>query len=556
MAHPIFPRAASIRIVAIVLGLQTLLLLPPGGAAEFAGPEPVGFRMIRQPSAKVRCRLQRSASFPQMAVSEYSLTIAIPPDHDGQEVVETTLSRGFERVKDLQDSSRELAQKFERIAKPRVPTRIDCEADMTFQLFERKLRKVGRSDRRRDDPNTLDAATVARFLRSDETYDFDSSEFQQWKRQRTLYPTSRQTEIEFAEAVFDRIAADYRYGFDFKQKRVASNLCRTRETDCGGLSILFVATMRSEGIPSRSLVGHYAESLSAGQRGREEPEGKRHVIAEFYARGVGWVPIDLASAILAPTARLGKSHFGSQSKPFATLHFDHQVRFDTRVWGEKTENFLQFPRLWFRGRGPFKNRKISDGWDVRVLKQSTGSSAQSDKSKWSSLPPVHVPVPHVTQAKQLCAPASAEMILKTFGVQISQNRIKELANNARQVNGTDAAFTGTFFVDLVKGLEDGGVANWRQRHFPSDDQGFESGIMEIYRNLERGLPVMVDTYVPPSGHTVVVNGIDLRRGLVLIVDPNVASPGIRRLTINQFRSMWRSVTVDRRGVIMSERPNN
>ncbi|MCG8651869.1 MAG: transglutaminase domain-containing protein, partial [Pirellulales bacterium] len=321
---------------------------------KFVGKRSRPHQIVSRASQSVRTQLSREVFFPQMAVQAYSMTAAVPPDHDGQRLVSFDTDGQVDRIDDKTDPSRKLVQQFERISRPVSPSRFRFEVTMVLDLFERRL--VKRSDQHSRAQHVVDKHLPTRlrerFLRADDFFDYQSSAFQQWKDQSGLSATSDQTEMEFARRVFDKIATDYRYSYDFKQDRAASSVCQSRATDCGGLSILFATVLRSEGIPARTLVGHFAESLSKEMGGREEPQGSRHVIAEFFADGIGWVPVDLASAILSISPRRGKEHFGNQIKPFVTLHFDHQIGFDSQVWGEKTENFFQFPRLWFRGKGP------------------------------------------------------------------------------------------------------------------------------------------------------------------------------------------------------------
>ncbi len=523
---------------------------------EFVGKQSRPHTIVSRPSQKVRAQLSRDAFFPRMAVQAYSMTAAVPPDHDGQKLISYDSSGKVDRIADPTDPNRILVQRFEQLNQPKPPTRFRFEITMVLELSQRRLVKGSKRDRRaRIVDQHLSTSLRERYLRADDFFDYQSSTFQQWKERHGLNATSNQTEMEFARKVFDSIATDYRYSYDFKQNRAASAVCQSRATDCGGLSILLATVLRSEGIPARTLVGHFAKSLSKEMAGNEEPRGSRHVIAEFFADGVGWVPVDLASAILSPSTKSGQEHFGNQVKPFITIHFDHQIGFDSRVWGEKTENFFQFPRLWFRGKGPFRDRKISDHWNVRVLNELIPSEMGANTRDLSKLPPKHVAVPHLRQEKQLCACASASMILRTFGVNVPQARIKDLSNQMRQQDGTgDAAYEGTYFVDLVNGLKHAGIADWRRDHFPPTQQGFRDGVLAIYDNLAQGYPVMVDLQIPPAGHTVVVNGVDLQNQLVLIVDPNIAAPGIRRITFQQFESVWKSVTVDRRGMILASPP--
>ena len=87
-----------------------------------------------------------------------------------------------------------------------------------------------------------------------------------------------------------------------------------------------------------------------------------------------------------------------------------------------------------------------------------------------------------------------------------------------------------------------------------DHEGFLDGVRQIHRSLSAGHPVLVDTDVPPIGHTVVVNGVDFRRQLVLVVDPNLPAPGVRRLSFDEFERLWRSSIAEVRGAILTSDP--
>lgn len=89
----------------------------------------------------------------------------------------------------------------------------------------------------------------------------------------------------------------------------------------------------------------------------------------------------------------------------------------------------------FSSSGPFRDRKISDQWNVRVLK-SAPDEIESSSRDVSKLAPVHVVVPHILQERQLCACASASMVLRSFGVDVAQTKIKHLSNQMRQQDGT------------------------------------------------------------------------------------------------------------------------
>src|SRR5205085_6623815 len=114
-------------------------------------------------------------------------------------------------------------------------------------------------------------------------------------------------------------------------------------SDCGGLSMLLVAALRAGGVPARTLYGRWAESAKPGEKADDQPFLQWHVKAEFYATGIGWVPVDMASGILHDKSPEGLEFFGKDPGNFLTIHVDPNMMVDTKVDGQKTLMGLQRP---------------------------------------------------------------------------------------------------------------------------------------------------------------------------------------------------------------------
>lgn len=156
-------------------------------------------------------------------------------------------------------------------------------------------------------------------------------------------------------------------------------------------------------------------------------------------------------------------------------------------------------------------------------------------------------VPHLAQGKNLCAPASASMVLQYYGQSVSQEKVKELANSVTK----NPDFAGTYYIDIVNGLKKIGV-EWTHREYKADAAGFEAGMNDLIKSLDAGRPVIIDTQIPPDGHTLVVNGYDQRRKLISLVDPLIPAPGLRQIGYEEFIDIWRSLTVDSRGAMFTQ----
>lgn len=164
---------------------------------------------------------------------------------------------------------------------------------------------------------------------------------------------------------------------------------------------------------------------------------------------------------------------------------------------------------------------------------------------------VFLRIQHLRQGKNLCVPTSASMALLYFGKRLSPTRIKELANSVTE----KPEFAGTYFEDLVNGLKQDGI-NWDLEYYDTTKNGFDTGLAAIRASLDAGNPVIVDTKIPPVGHTVLINGYDPHRQLISIVDPLIPSPGLRKLSYSEFMANWKSLTVDLRSAIFTRKPTN
>ncbi len=280
--------------------------------------------------------------------------------------MQTRLDLGGTAVKDLSPLKRPLLL-------ARVPARArELESGIAMRvtyeatLRSRKLKPLAPgSTAPRVEPLTGAARELA--LAALGEIDHKSEAFQAWLTERKLRRIKDETDLAFARRVFLDIRGSHRYEYRDRMDRRASAVCKARGTDCGGLSGLFVAALRANGVPSRALYGRWALSAAADDTLGGLPYYQAHVKAEFYADGIGWVPVDLASAILHDRSREGLRYFGNDPGDFLTLHLDPSLELDTRVLGRKTVNCLQVPAYSAQGPGSAEGGTIKEGWDVKKL---------------------------------------------------------------------------------------------------------------------------------------------------------------------------------------------
>ena len=120
--------------------------------------------------------------------------------------------------------------------------------------------------------------------------DFNSPAFGAWLDQQGLRRQPGETAITFARRASDFVGHHIKWVYPPPGGKL-SVMCNFTEGDCGSYSHLFVGICRANGIPARSLTGFWV-SPGKGPDGNADGSVPGHAKSEFYAAGVGWVPVD------------------------------------------------------------------------------------------------------------------------------------------------------------------------------------------------------------------------------------------------------------------------
>jgi transglutaminase-like putative cysteine protease len=199
------------------------------------------------------------------------------------------------------------------------------------------------------------------------TIDFSSETFKRWLRAKDLRKKPDESDLDFGRRAFLAITRAYQYQYVDGMDRHASFTCQQHKADCGGLCALFAATLRANKVPARLRVGHWAKSEDPHPPAQGHVAHKAHVKAEFYAAGVGWIPVDLSGAVEFDKTPEGLRYFGNDKGDFLTVHLDYDVEFDSGLWGVKSVRHLQSVHYYVRGEGTLDNARIDRNWQVETL---------------------------------------------------------------------------------------------------------------------------------------------------------------------------------------------
>jgi Transglutaminase-like superfamily len=337
-----------------------LLAIAPARAQDArratTGSEPA-YALVTTAAKHVRDELTFEVVAPDVRATDWVVYMPRIPELPSQTDVRSALFPGGR-------SARELSAMGRPVLYARIPVRgtkgrdgVTIRVEYEANLLERRL--VRREPGAKAPPPAAPLPPKERRLALAEGHQFDfrSSRFQGWLDAHKLRREPNESEVDFARRVFLEIKGGFKIVPGADQYRLASHVCEGAKSDGCGLSIVFVSALRANGIPARVASGRWARELEPGQKANaaDEPQVK----AEFFATGVGWVPVDVGCAILLDESPGGLEYFGTDNADFLTMHFDTDLEFDSVFFGRKTIEFVQAPAFWVAGSGTMSGFKLT-----------------------------------------------------------------------------------------------------------------------------------------------------------------------------------------------------
>ncbi len=318
-----------------------------------------GQRLERRLAMRMEATYRVTISAPNLQAREWTVLCPRAPEHPAQHI----LSAECEPAAAESSDRGSLRQPLWRA---RIPVAADAPADtVSFtvltraQLASRKL--VSGLPPAPVPP--LEAELRKTLTAATSWFDLDAENFTAWLRKNRLERRPGEGETAFARRSFGWLADGCGYEYLAEMDRRASVVCQAGKSDCGGLSALWVATLRKAAIPARLLAGRWARSAADGEKIGGITYFQEHVKAEFFAAGVGWVPGDLSSAVVHGK-RDKLRFFGNDPGDFLILHFDHDLVCDSGRFGLRTLPILQRAAYWASGRGNMDGARMTESWKV------------------------------------------------------------------------------------------------------------------------------------------------------------------------------------------------
>ena len=336
------------------------LLLPLVLALTSAGP---AYRLETVQAQRVEATMTYDIRCEKLVAKEWLLFAPVLPVTGGQTDVRSTMTPAAKQIAELSDLQRPLLLARVAVDTDDLKHAVNMQVVYQATLWSRRLRPL--AGEKVPDVKGLSAAERAAALRSAGDLSFDADGFKEWQSTYKLTRGKDEPEIDFARRVFTTIRSEFKYEYIPEMDRQPPAVCAAGKSDCAGLSNLLVATLRSQGIPARTLAGRWDRSADPNEKLNGQAYFQYHVKAEFFAAGVGWVPVDIASGILHDRSREGLFYFGYDPGDFLTQHIDGNLEVDSIHFGKQPIAVLQRPGFWVTGTGTLDDLKVTETWTVR-----------------------------------------------------------------------------------------------------------------------------------------------------------------------------------------------
>lgn len=316
------------------------------------------------PAKPVTAIMKFNVSAPSLKALQWIVFNPAPPELPQQKLSDVKIridnsTSAAQYIKELSPERRYLLRSLVPATNEKLFKNINMRTTYLLSCSGREL-KAGAP---KVPPEPLTDAARKMYTAPSETVNFNSPEFRAWLQANHLVKTTGERDIEFAWRVFSRIRKQYSYNYDSKQDRHISVLCGKDSTDCGGLSWLLVGALRANGIPARSLIGRWLKK-DAEPDSANNGFGQCHVKSEFYANGIGWVPMEMSGAVSSKTAD-PMTFFGKVDSNFVVLHTDTDLMLDTVWFGISTQRNLQQPAFWVTGEGTVNGYTAQITWQTQ-----------------------------------------------------------------------------------------------------------------------------------------------------------------------------------------------
>jgi transglutaminase-like putative cysteine protease len=320
----------------------------------------------------------------------------IPVPHDGP----------FQKISDLQIESTYPYQFHEAQYGNKVlhialknPQQTTLSVEMRFNTLRKehiqeRLQVAGYSAAKEErDPN------MSRWLQPDRLVPIDGK-VKQWAEE-VVNAAGAKTDLEKARAIYNHVVATVKYdktGQGWGRGDIYY-ACDARRGNCTDFHAIVIGYCRALGIPARFAIGFPLPS----DRGAGQISGY-HCWAEFYAKGIGWVPLDASEAAKNPSKR--EYFFGAHDENRVEFSIGRDLTLNPKQSAEPL-NYFVYPYAEVDGK-PFTS--VDKSFAYRDVPAATVASSDGSEA---AIEMKHDHSKSTSTSKDLIEPAELASLLKS-----------------------------------------------------------------------------------------------------------------------------------------------
>jgi transglutaminase-like putative cysteine protease len=257
---------------------------------------------------------------------QLDLWLPVPRDDAYQKIEALTVDSSHPyKIETAPDGNRMI---HARLANPTSPVSLALKFHATREEHLQAHLFDGTRLQRDEDPRRL-----AQFLKPDRLVPLDDK-IRGWARE-VVEKAGAKTDLEKARAIYDHVVSTVKYDKTGKGwgRGDIYYACEERRGNCTDFHAIFIGYSRALGIPARFAIGF---PLPA-DRGEGKIAGY-HCWAEFYAKGIGWIPVDASEAAKNPARR--EYFFGHHDENRVEFSKGRDVVLAPRQQGEPLNYFI------------------------------------------------------------------------------------------------------------------------------------------------------------------------------------------------------------------------
>lgn len=332
------------------------LLLLTGTA--FAQQPVVRAKIVATDHQAVKATITYEIKTTTFAPNRWLVYLAEPPELAGQTQVKVAAEPKSTVV--AEDSPLARSVRFFDVSVPNpVPGgSLTVKQDIQATIRTRYLVPLGNGERPPKVAPLADAE-LKHYTAPGQSVDFDSKVFQDWLDKKALRAKKGEPPLGFAARVLEVIRADYTYQ-GVSQDQRSSVVCARATGDCASMSSLFVAAMRANQFPARTLVGRFTKPRAPGT-----DEYHPHVRAETFVAGIGWVPVE-ATYANSNKRKPVTAFIGYDPGDMIVLHVDADLRLQFLDKQTVCKALQGSPAYKTFGKGTFDGKYGPSGWDLKA----------------------------------------------------------------------------------------------------------------------------------------------------------------------------------------------